>query len=311
MRRLFSTWLATAAQIAVAVALLALLWRAADGPSAARSLAGADWRFLALAFAALTLQTVLSALRWRLTAGQLGMSFGVPHAVREYYFSQAINQSLPGGMIGDAGRAYRSRREAGLMAAGQAVVIERLAGQIAMFLVLVGAFLCTSLASGGFEWPRWLAVPLAVVALAGVAMPLLLWAATRLSGVLGRGARRLKELLMITLAHPRVLPRQIALSIGTALCNLAAFGFCVRAVGVDLSLVAIFALVPVILFTMLIPVSISGWGFREGAAAALFPLAGASASDGLASSVAFGLTFLVVALPGVIVARLDREAPAT
>ncbi|MEM7718492.1 MAG: UPF0104 family protein, partial [Pseudomonadota bacterium] len=60
-----------------------------------------------------------------------------------------------------------------------------------------------------------------------------------------------------------------------------------------------------------IPVSISGWGFREGAAAALFPLAGASASDGLASSVAFGLTFLVVALPGVIVARLDREAPAT
>ncbi|MEL7151292.1 MAG: lysylphosphatidylglycerol synthase transmembrane domain-containing protein [Pseudomonadota bacterium] len=311
MIRAVPTWLVRALQLGIALALLALLWRAADGPTVAKSLAGADWRFLALALVALSVQTILSALRWRLTAGQLGMSFEVGHAIREYYLSQVVNQSLPGGMIGDAGRAYRTRAEAGLLAAGQAVVIERLAGQIAMFLTLAVAFLCTTLVAGGLDWPRWLAVPLAVFVVAGLAAPLVLWAASGIGGAIGRAIGRLHELLTKTLTQRDVLPRQVALSIGTAMCNLAAFAFCARAVGVELSLVAVTALVPVILFTMLIPISISGWGLREGAAAALFPLVGASASGGLASSVAFGLTFLVAVLPGVILLRLKTEAPAT
>ena len=58
-----------------------------------------------------------------------------------------------------------------------------------------------------------------------------------------------------------------------------------------------------ILFAMVLPLSISGWGLREGAAAALFPLAGLSASAGLAASVAFGLTFLAITLPGLILVR--------
>ncbi|MFP4274670.1 MAG: UPF0104 family protein, partial [Paracoccaceae bacterium] len=49
-----------------------------------------------------------------------------------------------------------------------------------------------------------------------------------------------------------------------------------------------------------IPISISGWGLREGAAAALLPLAGATASDGFAASVAFGLVFTASVLPGLI-----------
>jgi hypothetical protein len=37
---------------------------------------------------------------------------------------------------------------------------------------------------------------------------------------------------------------------------------------------------------------------REGAAAALFPVIGATATEGFAASVAFGLMFLVSTLPG-------------
>jgi uncharacterized membrane protein YbhN (UPF0104 family) len=297
-------------QLAVAVALLALLWHAADGPAAARSLAKADWSWLVLAVAALTLQTVLSALRWRLTAGQLGITFGAGHAIREYYLAQVVNQSLPGGMIGDAGRAYRARAQAGLLASGQAVVIERLAGQIAMFLTMAGAFLATSLVPQGFDWPRWLAVPVAALVLGGLALPVALWAATHIRGAAGRGASSVCRVLGKALTDRRVLPGQIGLSIGTTLCNLFAFGFCARAVGVDLSVMAVAALVPLILFTMLIPISISGWGLREGAAAALLPLAGASASDGLASSVAFGLAFIVAVLPGLIFLRpMQRATP--
>ena len=307
MIRRIPGWVWRALQLAMALGLLALLWQAADGPDAARRLANADWGPLLLALLALTMQTVLSAVRWQVTARQLGIFFGAGHAVREYYLAQVVNQSLPGGMIGDAGRAYRARAQAGLMASGQSVVIERLAGQVVMFAALAVGFFATFAAPGGLDWPRALAVPVAAALAAGCALPAVLWAATRLRGVLGKAAARLWRLLDRTMLDKRILPYQVALGIGTTLCNLAAFAFCARAVGIDLSVGAVMALVPLILFTMLIPISVSGWGLREGAAAALLPLAGASASSGLAASVAFGLTFIVAVLPGVIFLRIDPK----
>lgn len=298
----------TVAQLVIAGALLALLWHAADGPSAAQSLAAAEWPWLVCAVAFLTVQTVLSALRWQLTARELGISFGVPHAIREYYLAQVVNQSLPGGMVGDAARAYRERDQAGLLASGQSVVIERLVGQIAMFLTLAIAFAATLSVPGGLDWPHWLAVPVSICLLAGLSVPLILLAATRLNNPIGRGASHILGALRKSVFSANVLPAHIALSVGTTFCNLAAFAACAQAVGVDLSVPAVAALVPLILFTMLIPISVSGWGLREGAAAALLPLAGASASGGLATSVAFGLSFIVAVLPGLVFLRLKPDA---
>lgn len=297
-------------QIGVALGLLAIIWSAADGPEAARALADADIAFLAAAFAALTLQTVLSALRWRLTAAQLGIQLGPVWAIREYYMAQIINQSLPGGMIGDAGRAVRAREQAGLLASGQAVMFERLAGQVGMFTVMAPAFFITLAMPGGVDWPSWLVVPVTAL-IAGLALlPVLTLLATRLPGAVGRKTLSFCRTTATALLAKEVLPRQVVLSIGTTLCNLAAFGFCAMAVGADLSLVATLALVPLILFTMLIPISVSGWGLREGAASILFPLAGAAASQGLAASVAFGLIFLLSVLPGLIPLFLRPNARA-
>jgi uncharacterized membrane protein YbhN (UPF0104 family) len=102
------------------------------------------------------------------------------------------------------------------------------------------------------------------------------------------------------LAAPDVRSRQIALSFGTAACNIAAFAFCAWATGTNLSLGAAAALVPLILIAMLIPVGIAGWGFREGAAAALFPMIGATAGAGVAASVAFGAMLLAASMPGLL-----------
>jgi uncharacterized membrane protein YbhN (UPF0104 family) len=304
-------WARRLAQAAVAVALLVLLWQAADGPAAARTLAAASWPWLCAALAALSLQTVLSALRWRLTAGQLGIALGRGHALREYYLAQMVNQSLPGGMIGDAARAVRARGQAGLMASGQAVVFERLAGQIAMFATLALGFAITAAVPGGLDWPGWLALPVAAMLGLGMASPLALWAAARLPGASGRAAAGLRAALGRALITRRALPGQIVLSLGTTLCNLAAFAFCARAVGIDLSLGAVAGLVPLILLTMLIPLSISGWGLREGAAAGLLPLVGVGASDAFAASVAFGLVFAVSVLPGAaFMARMPQVREA-
>ncbi|MEI4260256.1 lysylphosphatidylglycerol synthase transmembrane domain-containing protein [Roseovarius sp. D0-M9] len=288
-----------AAQFALAALLLALLWRTLDGQEAARSLASAEPAWLAAALGALTLQTGLSALRWRMTAAQLGIGLSRGEALREYYLGQALNLSLPGGMIGDAGRALRARGQAGLMASGQAVVFERLAGQGGLYLVTAGAFVLTLAVPGGVEWPRWLIPPLALFLLAGLALPVCLYGLARAPGRLGAAAATFWRDMHRALLAREVLLRQIGLSLATTLCNLAAFAFCAMAVGHGLPLAAVLAFVPLILMAMLIPLTVSGWGLREGAAAALFPLAGGVASGGLAASVAFGLVMIVATLPGL------------
>lgn len=287
-------------QIAVAAGLLALLWRVADGAAALDHLAGAHPGWLLAAVAALTAQTLLSALRWRLTAGRLGIAIDRRTAVREYYLSQIVNQTLPGGVLGDAGRAVRSRGEAGLLASGQAVVFERLAGQVALGLLFAAAVAGTLAVPGGFDWPgRLLAPVLLALAGAGGGALVLALAGARLPGRFGRMVARPGRAFLRATWSPGDRGRQAGLNLGAASCNVAAFACCAAAVGVTLPPATALALVPPILFTMLIPVTVSGWGLREGAAVALLPLAGASASEGLAASVAFGLAVLAAALPGV------------
>jgi uncharacterized membrane protein YbhN (UPF0104 family) len=299
------SWLPRAMQIAIGGALLVLLWQAADGRAALESLAGADPVWLIAAFAALSVQTILSALRWRLTAAQLGIRLGRLHALGEYYMAQLVNQSLPGGMIGDAGRAVRARGQAGLWASGQAVIFERLAGQVAMVFFLALGVLATLAVPGGLDWPAWLLWPTLTALALALLSPLALLGARRLPGSAGQGARVFAGSVHRALLDRDILPAQIGLSLGTALFNLAGFAFAAKAVGITLGLGAVAALVPLILLSMLIPLSVSGWGVREGTAAVLLPLAGVATSAALAASVAFGLVFIATALPGLAVLWLS------
>ena len=56
-----------------------------------------------------------------------------------------------------------------------------------------------------------------------------------------------------------------------------------------------------VLLAMTIPLSIGGWGPREGAAAWLFTMAGLSAAQGVSTSVVYGVLSLVASLPGAVV----------
>ncbi|WP_168769393.1 hypothetical protein [Yoonia sediminilitoris] len=48
---------------------------------------------------------------------------------------------------------------------------------------------------------------------------------------------------------------------------------------------------------MLVPLSVAGWGWREGAAAVLFPPTGATPSVGIAMGIAYGAIMTIAALP--------------
>lgn len=268
-------------RLGVAVVLLGFVWTIADGPAAVARLRDADWRWLLAAAFAVNMQTILSAWRWRVTAGALGQRIGMAQAVGEYYLSQLINQTVPGGVVGDAARAVRVRHSADMLRSGQAVMIERFAGQLAMAAVLLPALVW----AGRGLWA------LGLVAV-GAVLLLVLKGTPRLRGI--------QKPLWQALLGPQVRRVQTTLGLVIVACNLAGFAFCARAIGVSLPLTAVLTLIPLILTAMLVPFSIAGWGWREGAAAALFPLAGAAPEAGVAASAAFGAVLLASALPGLI-----------
>ena len=304
-------WAIHALQLTVAVALLVVVWRLADGGQALRLLSEANLVWLLAAALVLTLQIVLSARRWQLTASQLGITLSAGTVVREYYLSQLVNQVLPGGVLGDARRAVRARRQAGLVTSSYTVILERLAGQAGLLVLLAATFVITSVAPGGFDWPSWLAVPVAVLLIVvGAVPPAVILAAGRLPRRVGRMATELAGSVRRALLAPSVRWRQLALSLATAAANVIGFALCALSIGAPLTPTAAAAIIPLILFTMLLPVTVSGWGLREGAAAALFPLAGLTAAEGLAASVAFGVVLLVIALPGIAFLRTPREVVA-
>ncbi len=276
-----------ALSLALPLAVLALALALTDARAVAERLISADPAWAALALAALMTQTMLSARRWQVTAAALGQRIGGAQAVREYFVAQFVNQTLPGGVTGDALRAVRARAEAGLAPAAAAVALERLAGQVFMFGALA---LGMGLSLGEPGWPAGLQpFVLGVVALAAALFILL---AVRPAWV-GAGLRR-------ALLAPAVLPAQIALGLAIVTLNLVSFAAAARATGTHLGTEQVLALVPLILCAMLVPFGLAGWGWREGAAAALFPLAGAAPAAGVAAGAAFGALCLAAALPGAL-----------
>ena len=256
--------------------------------------AEAGW--LLLAAGLLVVQTAVSALRWRLVAARLGQRIAMGHALREYFLAQAGNMALPGGVAGDAARAVRARAEVGLERASMAVVLERAAGQVALVAVTLAAVLAVTLVPGGIAVPGAVMWAL-LLAVGGAGLALV-----ALSRMVGRRAMlaRWWQGVRVALLAREVRGVQAGLSLATVGLNLAAFWAAAVAVGVWLPMAAALVVLPLVLFAMLVPLTVGGWGLREGAAVALFPLAEASGAEGFAASAAFGAVFTLTALGGMI-----------
>ena len=257
-----------------------------------------DPRWILAALALTVAQILLSAWRWRFTAARLQLPLGAGTAVREYYLATLVNQILPGGVVGDAQRAWRHGSGAPRRApAFQAVVIERFSGQLAM----VGLAVLT--------W--WLWPPGADLAFLGrgsltAAMAAFLTLVGGAGFAIAMGwrpgwLRDWWQALRSALLAPAVLPVQLLASLMVAGSYIAVYACCVMALAPTASPAIWLPLIPLVLFTMLIPASIAGWGLREGAAAVLWPMAGLPAAEGISAAVLYGGLSLLASTPGLVI----------
>ena len=129
-------------------------------------------------------------------------------------------------------------------------------------------------------------------------------AAAWLAGSPGPDAASALERLQADARKALLAPDAVALQLVSALVvvasYIAVFLIAARAIGTEASLVTVLPLVAPVLMTMLVPVTIAGWGIREVAATALWGLAGLTPEEGAAVSVAYGLLVLVSSAPGLL-----------
>ncbi len=230
---------------------------------------------------------------WQLTAKQLGQDILTRRAISEYFLSMLCNLTLPGGVVGDAGRVWRGRNEVGLKRAAAAVLLDRVAGQIAMVAaLLLGLVLAWFNAATGRSEQAGQGIWLLLAC--GVIIGTLLWRGPRWL----RSVGKVMHLAWLTRS---AWPGQLSLSLLIVSCNLSAFAACATAVGAHLSWEQALVVLPLTLAVMVLPVSIAGWGVREATAAALWPMAAVSSELAVAASIAYGLVATASALPGLVV----------
>ncbi|WP_436520136.1 lysylphosphatidylglycerol synthase transmembrane domain-containing protein [Actinoplanes sp. HUAS TT8] len=300
MSRSFWAW----ARLLGGAAIIALvLWRLGTG-AFVDGLRVLDGGTLALAFGIGVVTTVLSAWRWCLVARGLGMRLSLKDATADYYQALFLNAALPGGVLGDVGRAVSHGREEGDVGRGvRAVVLERTAGQIVLLvvggavLVTVPSPVLTLLGAHG----HIIAIVAAVLAIAAL---LVLGIARRvrrsgskLAGAARTGASEIRAGLLARRNWPGVLFASAMVLLG----HLATFVVAARVAGNGTSMLTLAPMLLLALLAMGIPLNVGGWGPREGVMAWAFGAAGLSAEQGVTIAVAYGICAFVAAAPGAIV----------
>ena len=299
--------------MAAGVIVLWFVWRQVGAAPFEDGLRAVTLQAVVAAITLTALTTACSAWRWRVVARALGVDIGLPAAVGAYYRSLFLNSVLPGGVLGDVHRAVTHGRRAGDVVRGvRAVAWERLWGQVIQAMVTVVVLL--TLPSPVRPTLPYVLAGAAVIA--GCAALAVRRAARRGRPRLARAARAVAADLRRGLLAPDVWPQLTLASVLIVAGHTATFVIAARVAGSAAPLGELVALLMVLQVAQVIPLSVGGWGLREGVAAWVFGAAGFGAATGVSVATLYAVLMLAAVAPGAgllltdaVRRRRDRGQP--
>ncbi len=294
----------------LSLALLAFLLTRVDLRVTVDAFREAEVRYLLAALVLYLAGVPLRAYRWQGLLSALRVTVPLRRLTSLYFVGTFFNNLLPTGIGGDVVRAYElSKDGAGAAVAASTVLADRATGLLVLLAV--------ALASTVFGYrlvSRNLVLVIAVVCLgsfAGVAV--LLW--DDLWRQVGRRLPWLRRLLarkgiadfyrFLQTYRGRPVVRALLVSLVFNVVLIAVNYLIALSMGVKISLWYFLLFVPLISFSLVLPVSVSGLGVREGAYVLLFSQAGVAAPLALAMSLAFYVLNIATGLIGGIIYALQ------
>lgn len=252
----------------------------------------------------LAAQSVVAALRLRLLAGFFGTKTGIAICLQYTLVGLFFNQVLPSTVGGDAIKAWLLAQRDGwsLRAALHCVVIDRMLGLLSL-LVLIAATLPWIAARVGDERAVFGVGAVVIVGFLGAAFFAFLPSLPRFierTRVVSE-VRAFRDAFRGIMAVPAVCAAAAVLGISMYLINVAVVWLVALDAGIPAGLVDCLVIVPTALLVSVIPISIAGWGLREGAMVAGFSYVGISATDAVLLSVVLGAAITLVGLFGGLV----------
>lgn len=308
--------LANLARIAISAGLLAFIVFSVGPAQILQVMSTADLRLYGLGILLALVGVVVRALRWRVLLQAVGARVPFGRTVYLYFVGAFFNTFLPTGFGGDVVRVLEIGQGATSQQAAGTAVVDRLTGFIVLFLLaLVALPFSAGLLSAQ--------VALLIIVLAGgvLAGSVLLFEGRALRWLIGRIAGltwlarqpRLNHIYragmawvehtygVITACGARALAGALFWSLVFNLLQIAGNVLVGQALGLQLSVWTFFLFVPVATAALLVPITISGFGVREGIYIGLFGQVGVNQAQAIALSLgSYSLDFASGVLGGVI-----------
>lgn len=305
---MFSPAVQRVLRVLLAVALMWVATRHVAWADVAAAIARGSVGWFALCLGLVAADRALMAWRWIVLLRAVDSAPRVPlhQVVRLFFVSTFVGTFLPGSIGGDAFRAVSlSRLGAPMHASVGSVAVDRLLGTVSVLLMAVGgAVLAGRLLDG-----RWLALSVAIAVFGVIGTVLLLFDSRVLAGLvrwtsggrfptLERLAHKFLDAIRQYGGHRRVLAGVLAASVAVQALRSAQAWCLGMAIGLTVSGVWYFALIPFGVLAFLLPASVSGLGAGTASFVPLFALAGVPAADAVALSLLFWFLGVLGNLPG-------------
>lgn len=285
----------------LSLGLVALLLYSVEWAQVSDSLAAAEPGFLLPALAVLAFTVPLAGERWRSSARAVGIELTHGFFLRATYAAVFAGQFLPAGVGVDAARiGFLWHQRLALRPALQSVFIDRIAGLGAIFLLMFG----------GLPFVFGLLPAQAVAPVAGIALLMLTGLAAgllldRLPFASRFGYGRIGQALALVRDTRRsLMTRAAALALAHAVAlhvvSITTVLLITRAFGLALDYRDLLTVVSFAIFASLLPVSMNGWGVREGAMVLGLSLLAVNRETAVLISFLFGVGSALVALPGAL-----------
>lgn len=288
-------------KLAITGGLLFLIFRSVDTGNASAALVTVSPWYLLIALLLQVASTTVAASRWFLIMSRIGFTLPCSFYIKSYFKGALFNQGLPTSIGGDGLRILDC--SVGGESAEDAfygVFIDRIIGLAGLLLLNI-----TALALNQSLLPANVYYPLLVILSSLTTCLILLFflrkfryvTAGRYLGYLGRLSERYFQVYSTVSA----ISVQLGLSIFIHLLTMTTYFMIGCGVGMNFPLQVYLVLVPPVILLTILPISLAGWGVREGAMVGFFLLVGADKSKVLTFSILYGLVALIASLPGLAV----------
>lgn len=294
-------------KILITVAILFIIARSIDLATVMSVVQNMQPKYLILALAMQLISAVLASYRWYLIMQRLKFGLGPLFYLKSYLKGSFFNQALPGGIGGDAYRVLECASHGnGKKAAFYGVLLDRILGLIGLLLLN----LLANLANPDLL-PTAIFHILNSISLGGIAAVILFAMLGKIDKLTKfKFTRHMHEISadMRRVYHdPTAIGLHSAISILIHLVSMLAIYFIGTGVGLNYGLLTFLVLVPPVILLTIAPISLAGWGVREGGMIGLFLLIGADKNLVLSMSVLYGLVLLAASLPGLYLFLVSRQ----